>query len=51
MPGSGLGLSICRARASRVGGDIGYRTELGKGGVFWVDLTRAKGEAAQMTAA
>jgi signal transduction histidine kinase len=51
MPGSGLGLSICRARASRVGGDIGHRTELGKGGVFWVDLTGAKGEAAQMTAA
>jgi PAS domain S-box-containing protein len=51
LPGSGLGLSICRALASRLGGDIGYRTELGKGSVFWVDLPRAKSAAAEMSAA
>jgi signal transduction histidine kinase len=51
LPGSGLGLSICRALASRLGGDIGYRTELGKGSMFWVDLPRAKAQAAEMTAA
>jgi PAS domain S-box-containing protein len=48
MPGSGLGLSICRALASRLGGDIGYQTEVGKGSVFWVDLPRAKGIAEEM---
>jgi PAS domain S-box-containing protein len=51
LPGSGLGLSICRALASRLGGDIGYRTEVGEGSVFWVDLPRAKSAAAEMTAA
>jgi PAS domain S-box-containing protein len=51
LPGSGLGLSICRALASRLGGDIGYRTELGKGSVFWVDLPRAMSAAAHMSAA
>jgi len=51
VPGSGLGLSICRALASRLGGDIGYRTELGKGSVFWVDMPRAKSQAAGMSAA
>ena len=51
LPGSGLGLSICRALASRLGGDIGYRTELGKGSMFWVDLPRAKSQAAGMSAA
>jgi signal transduction histidine kinase len=51
LPGSGLGLSICRALASRLGGDIGYRSELGKGSVFWVDLPRAMSAAAHMSAA
>ena len=42
MPGSGLGLSICKALVTRMGGDIGYRSEPSKGSVFWVDLPRAK---------
>jgi signal transduction histidine kinase len=45
VPGSGLGLSICRALATRLGGDIGFRSEAGKGSVFWVDLPRAQGGA------
>jgi len=45
VPGSGLGLSICKALATRLGGDIGFRSEPGKGSVFWVDLPRAKGTA------
>jgi PAS domain S-box-containing protein len=43
LPGSGLGLSICKALATRMGGDIGLRSEIGRGSVFWVELPRAKG--------
>ena len=43
LPGSGLGLSICKALATRMGGDIGLRSEIGCGSVFWVELPRAKG--------
>ena len=42
LPGSGLGLSICRALATRMGGDIGLRSQVGGGSAFWVDLPRVK---------
>jgi PAS domain S-box-containing protein len=51
VPGSGLGLSICRALASRLGGDIGYQTQVGQGSLFWVDLPRAKSAEAEVSAA
>jgi len=47
LPGSGLGLSICKALALRLGGDIGFRSVLGHGSVFWVDLPRSRPGAAR----
>lgn len=38
--GSGLGLSIAKQIVTRLGGDIGYETELGGGASFHVDLPR-----------
>ncbi|MCW5620364.1 MAG: PAS domain S-box protein, partial [Burkholderiales bacterium] len=42
MPGSGLGLSICKALALRLGGNIGFRSVVGHGSVFWIDIPRGK---------
>jgi len=42
LPGSGLGLSICKALALRLGGDIGFRSVVGHGSVFWIDLPRGR---------
>ncbi len=36
--GSGLGLAISRAIVKRLGGEIGFDTEEGRGTTFWVDL-------------
>lgn len=51
MPGSGLGLSICKALALRLGGSIGFRSVVGNGSVFWVDVPRGKAYASARTTA
>ena len=46
--GYGLGLAICKSVVEAHGGTIGFRTELGRGSVFWVRLperARASGSS------
>ena len=38
VPGSGLGLSICRSMASSIGGKVGVESKLNVGSLFWVEI-------------
>ncbi len=49
--GTGLGLSIAKAIVEHLGGTIGYRTSLGEGSTFFVQLPAAPGAAPATTAA
>ncbi len=39
--GTGMGLTIARKAAERMGGKIGFESELGKGSKFWIELPKA----------
>jgi len=39
--GTGIGLTIVRKAVERMGGSIGFESEIGKGSTFWIDLPRA----------
>jgi len=39
--GTGIGLTIARRAVERMGGGIGFESELGKGSKFWIQLKKA----------
>jgi signal transduction histidine kinase len=38
--GTGIGLTIVRKAVERMGGQVGFDSELGKGSSFWIDLKK-----------
>lgn len=42
VPGTGIGLSICRNLADNLGASVGVDSTMGKGSMFWVSFPRKK---------
>lgn len=47
--GTGLGLSICKTIMERLGGTIGFDSEIGKGSTFYFDLPEAVSDVPEET--
>jgi signal transduction histidine kinase len=39
--GTGIGLAVVRKAVEKMGGSVGYESELGKGSRFWIELPKA----------
>ena len=39
--GTGIGLTIVRKAAERMGAQVGFESEVGKGSRFWIQLQKA----------
>ena len=40
IPGTGLGLPVCRSTAQSLGGTVGVQSEVGVGSTFWIELPK-----------
>lgn len=49
IPGTGIGLVLCRELASLMAGEMGFSSALGTGSRFWVDLPGAAAPSAAST--